>query len=179
MVEKLIKKIIEDAEKKKEEIIKEAKEKAEKLWEERKKKIDEEFEKKISEEKERIKSEIFSDITNFRLEKKKEFLSAKNQIIEKVMEKIEKKFKDYLSENFQKIVENIIKMAGDEEFLIKIPEDMDLKVEKGKIVKEKGIVNGFIIESKNWDIKFDWENIKLNFEKELIGEISKNILNEV
>ena len=179
MVEKLIKKIIQDAEKKKEQIIKEAEERAEKLWEEKKKKIEEDFEKRLMEEKDRIKREILSEIINFRLEKRKEFLSVKNEIIKKVMEKIEKKFKDYLSADFQKIVENVIKRIKTEEFLIRIPQNIDLKVERGKVVKDKDLADGFIIEGKKWDIKFNWEGIKLNFEKELISEISKSILNEV
>ena len=179
MVEKLIEKVIKDAEEKKERIIKEAENKLADLWAKEKEKIENEFKERIETEKRKIRKYIETEIGSFKLDKEKEILYLKNNIIEEILKKIEIKFNKFLEENIESIVKNIFEKIEDGEYNLKIPNSYNFVIDnpskKINIIKSD-IENSFIIEGKNWDITFNWNNVKVVFQNELIEEINKTLL---
>lgn len=176
-MEKLIKKIIEEAEEKSRKIIEEANNHLESEWKKKKKEIDLEYEKKIELMKKNIDREISNDIVNFKLEKQKDILAAKNELIRECEEKIKGKFNQYLNENMQQIIKSILSKTDEKDLKIFIPEDKELKVDGYTVEKKKDIKDKFQMEGKKWSIEFSWDIIKNLAGQELRKNISEKLLN--
>lgn len=175
----LIKKIMEEAEEKSKTIIEEAKNFLNSEWEKEKNKIDREYEEKEKRLKKVIDSEISNDIVNFRIEKNKEILSLKNELIERCEEEIENKFNEYLNKNMGKIISSLLSKVDDKkELKISIPENADVKIDGYDIVKDKKIKDKFLIQEEKWDIEFSWDIIKKVFGERLRKEIAEKLFNE-
>jgi len=175
MVEKLINKIIKEAKEKSKRIIEEGKKKFEKKLEIEKEKVNKEFEEKLRIEKEKIDKEIEREIINYRIEIEKEILKYKNQLVEKVFEKLEEKFNKFLDENFGEILKNFVEKIREDDIQIIVPEGKNLNLNY-TVLTDKNMKNSFKIKSKNWEIDFSWENVKKIFEddiKEKVNELMK------
>lgn len=178
-MENLIKKIMEEAEEKRKKIIEEAKNFLNSEWEKGKNKIDKEYEGKEKRLKKVIDSEISNDIVNFKIEKNKELLSLKNELIKRCEEEIEKKFNEYLNKNMEEIVSSLLSKVDDKrEIKVLVPENSDVKIDGYDIVKDKEIKNKFLIQGKKWDIEFSWDIIKKVFGERLRKEIAEKLFNE-
>ncbi|MCM8785465.1 MAG: hypothetical protein NC827_06220 [Candidatus Omnitrophica bacterium] len=177
MVEKLIKKIIEEAEKKAEIILEQGKKEFEKKLKIEKEKLEKEFEEKLQKEKDKINLEIEREIISFKIEKEKEVLSIKNKIIEDMIEKIKERFNKFLNENMEAIIENLLSNLSEKDVEIFVPEGKKIN-QKCKVINDKNLKNSFIIKSKLWEIEFSWENIKNIFEPFIKERANKLIFNE-
>jgi vacuolar-type H+-ATPase subunit E/Vma4 len=172
MVDKLIEKVIEDAEKKKEDILQKAREELQKRWDAEKEKINQEFEKKLLAEKEEIDKTAEMEIVSVRMDAEKKLLAVKNSLIEEVEKKIGKQFNNYLNENMKDIISLVKKQLGSEEINIKVPEGKD----GGQ--KDESLKNAFKIEGEKWEIVFGWEQIKSTMTEELKQKISSSLFGD-
>jgi len=178
-MENLIKKLMEEAEEKRKKIIEEAKSFLNAEWEKEKNEIDREYEEKEKQLKKGIDSEISNEIVNFKIEKNKELLSLKNEMIEKCEEEIEKKFNEYLNKNMEKIVSSLLSKVDDKkEVKVLIPENADVKLDGYDIVKDKKIKDKFLIQGEKWDIEFSWDVIKKAVGEKLRMEVAEKLFNE-
>lgn len=178
-MENLIKKIMEEAEEKSKIIIEEAKNFLNSEWEKEKNKIDKEYEEKEKRLKKVIDSEVSNDIVNFKIEKNKELLSLKNELIKKCEEEIEKKFNKYLNKNMGEIVSLLLSKVDDKkETKVLVPENADVKLDGYDIVKDKEIKDKFLIHGKKWDIEFSWDIIKKAVGEKLRREVAEKLFNE-
>jgi len=176
MLEKLIKKVIEEAEKKASDIVREAEEELEARYSAEKVAIDKEYELKLQAEKEKIDREAERSISAFVMEKEKELLALKNNFIDEVLKKIEKKFNEYLKENMKEIIISVCRDISEKDYIVKIPADIDITIEGMKIEKDSSLKDAFIISSSNWDMVFNWEKIKASMEDVLREKIGKFLL---
>lgn len=178
-MENLIKKIMEEAEEKSKIIIEEAKNFLNSEWEKEKNKIDEEYKEKEEKLKKGIDSEISNEIVNFKIEKNKEILSLKNELIEKCEEEIEKKFNEYLNKNMGKIISSLLSKVDDKkEIKVLIPENSDVKLDGYEIEKNKEIKDKFLIQGKKWDIEFSWDVVRNAVGEKLRMEVAEKLFNE-
>ncbi|MCM8766524.1 MAG: hypothetical protein NC816_01275 [Candidatus Omnitrophica bacterium] len=177
MVEKLIKKLIEEAEKKAEVILEQGRKDFEKKLNLEREKIEREFEEKFQNQKNKIDLEIEREIISFKIEKEKEILLIKNRIIEDVVEKIEEKFNQFLNENMEVIIEKVLSNLNEKEVEIFVPEGKKID-QKYKVITDKNLKNSFKIKSKLWEIEFSWASIKNIFEPFIKQQANKLIFNE-
>ena len=176
-MENLIKKLMEEAEEKRKKIIDEAQSVLNSEWEKKKFLIEKEYEEKLKKMKETIDKEIENEIINFKIEKNKEILSFKNQLIDKCEEKIKNKFNEYLNKNIGEIIFQILQTINDKKVKILVPENVNLKIDGYEVIKEKHLEDKFLIEGENSDIEFSWENIKKTIGQELRKEVAEKLFN--
>jgi vacuolar-type H+-ATPase subunit E/Vma4 len=161
MVEKLIKKVVEDAEKKAEDIIKKAEKELQECYSAEKEKIDKEYEDKLQAEKSKVDKEEERKFSSFRMEKGKEVLALQNTFIDKVMEKIEERFNGYLNKNMKDMIIFLCKGIGEKDFVVRVPESAEnLEIKDIKVEKDRNLKNGFVVSSGKWNLVFDWESVK-------------------
>ncbi|MDD3726614.1 MAG: hypothetical protein PHI44_05405 [Candidatus Ratteibacteria bacterium] len=161
MLDKLIKKVVEDAEKKAEGLIEEAEKELEAMYLAEKMAIEKEYEEKLQTEKNRIDRNAERKISAFVMEKEKELLALKNGLIDEVMKKLEERFNEYLKENMKGLITSICKdIDKEKEYVVKIPAEADIYVDGIKIEKDNKLKNAFVIVAPEWDIVFNWESIK-------------------
>jgi len=176
MLEKLIKKVIEEAEKKASDIVREAEEELEARYSAEKVAIDKEYELKLQAEKEKIDREAERSISAFVMEKEKELLALKNNFIDEVLKKTEERFNEYLKENMKEIIISVCRDISEKDYIVKIPADTDITIEGMKIERDSSLKDAFIISSSNWDMVFNWEKIKASMEDILREKIGKSLL---
>ncbi len=178
-MDKLIKKVIEDAEKKAKGIIGKAKETLNEKFTAEKEKIEKEYEVKLFSAKARIDRENEIKFSRFRMEKEQELLALKNSFIEEVLKAQERKFNEYLNKNMKDIIISACRDLGGKNYTVKIPEsagDMaeikDVKMEKDKMLRD-----AFVISAEKWSIVFNWEHIRVMMEDELKEKAGKYLFN--
>ncbi|MCX8082347.1 MAG: hypothetical protein N3D17_02965 [bacterium] len=172
MLDKLIKKVIEDAENKALNIIEEAEKEIDERYKAEKESIEKEYEIKIKKYQEEVDREMERKITAFVMEKDKELLAIKNSFIDEVLKNVEDKFNDYLMKNMKDVIVSVCKDIKEKEYVIKVPAGADIKIDGVKIEKDSSLNNTFIIVSDNWDIVFNWDNVKSSIEDNLRERIS-------
>jgi vacuolar-type H+-ATPase subunit E/Vma4 len=161
MLEKLIKKVVEDAEKRAEDIIKKAEKELQERYSVEKEKIDKEYEDKLQVEKEKVDKEEEKKFSSFRLEKEKEVLSLQNTFIDTVMKKIEERFNEHINKNMKDIIVFFCKDIEEKNSFVKVPESAEnFEIKDIKVEKDKSLKNGFIISSGKWKIVFNWDRVK-------------------
>ncbi|MGB9677667.1 MAG: hypothetical protein ACPLZ9_03525 [Candidatus Ratteibacteria bacterium] len=177
MVEKLINKLIQEAKKKAEEIIEKGKKEFGDKLKIEKERLESEFEKQLNIEKKKIDSEIEREIILFKIEKEKEILAIKNEIINEVLEKVSEKFNVFLNENMEEIIKKILNNLKEEDIEIFIPEGKKINLNY-KVISDKNLENSFRIKSKKWEIEFSWESLGKIFEEFIKEEANKILFNE-
>ena len=173
MLDKFIKKVIEEAEKKASDIIREAEEELEARYNAEKVTIDKEYELKLQAEKEKIDKEMERGISTFVMEKEKELLALKNKFIDEVLKKIEERFNDYLRENMKEIIISVCRDINEKDYIVKVPADSDVTIEGMKIEKDSSLKDAFVVSSSDWDMVFNWEKIKASMDDVLREKIGK------
>jgi len=178
MLDKLIKKVIEDAEKKASDIVREAEKELEARYSAEKVAIDKEYELKLQAEKEKIDREAERSISAFVMEKEKELLSLKNNFIDEVLKKTEERFNEYLKENMKDIIISVSRDIKEKDYIVKVPADTDITIEGMKIEKDSSLKDAFIISSSNWEMVFNWEKIRVSMDDVLREKLGKFLLTE-
>lgn len=174
MIEKLIKKVVEDAEKKAESIIKKAEEELQELYLAGKEKIDREYEDKLRFEKGKTDRENERRVSGFRMDKGKELLALQNGFIEEVMKRIEERFNDCLNENIRDIIASFCKDIKEKDYVVTVPESSgNLEIKDVKIEKDKNLKNAFVVSSGKWKIVFNWDRIKITMGDTLREKIGR------
>ncbi|MBN1444962.1 MAG: hypothetical protein JW957_02495 [Candidatus Omnitrophica bacterium] len=178
-MDKLIKKVIEDAEKKAEGIIGKAKETLNEKFAAEKENIEKEYEGKLRDAKNRIDKESEIRLSRFRMDKEKELLALKNSFIEEVLKVEEKKFNEYLNKNMKDIIVSACRELGGKNYTVKIPESAEdmAEIKDVKIEKDKTLRDAFIISAEKWSIVFNWEHIRVMMEDELKEKAGKYLFN--
>lgn len=179
-MDKLIKKVIEDAEKKAEGIIGKAKQTLDEKLTAEKEKIESEYEEKLLDAKNKIDKESEIKLSRFRMDKEKKFLVLKNSFIEEVFKAEEKKFNEYLNKNMKDIIISACRDLGGKNYTVKIPEsagDMS-EIKDVKIEKDKTLRDAFVISAERWSIVFNWEHIRVMMEDELKEKAGKHLFDE-
>lgn len=171
MLDKLIKKVIDDAEKKAKDIIEKAEMELEERYLTESRVIEKEYEEKIWREKDEIDREVERSISAFVMEKEKEILALKNSFIDEVLKKTEERFNEFLRENMKEIIKSLIKDIKENDYVVRIPQDADVNIEGVKIEKDNNLKNGFVVVSSGWDIVFNWESIMTTLEETLRSKI--------
>ncbi len=160
MIEKLIKKIIEDAEKKAEGIIRDAEKRLQELYAAEKDRIDREYVDRLRFEKEKIDSGNERRISTFRMDKEKEILAMQNGFIENVMKKMEEMFNSYLRENTGAIIASICEKMKEDDYTVTVPESSIIEIKDAKIKTDANLKNAFVVDAGKWKVVFNWESIK-------------------
>jgi len=179
-MDKLIKKVIEDAEKKAEWIIGKAKETLNEKFAVEKEKIEKEYERKLLDAKNKIDKEREIKLSRFRMEKEQELLALKNSFIEEVLKAEEKKFNEYLNKNMKDIIISACRDLGGKNCVVKIPEsagDMP-EIKNVRIEKDKTLRDAFVISCEKWSIVFNWESVKAAMADELREKAGRYLFNE-
>ncbi|MCM8778081.1 MAG: hypothetical protein NC905_07495 [Candidatus Omnitrophica bacterium] len=177
MLDKLIKKVIEDAEKKADDIIREAKKELEEKYTAEKKLIDKEYELKLQVKKEEVDKEKEREILNFIMEKEKELLALKNSFIDEVLKMVENRFNEYLNRNMEEIIKSFCKEIKEDDYKVRIPADKDIHIDGVfKIERDDSIKNGFVIFSSKWEVVFNWESVEKSIEDILREKAGKFFL---
>jgi len=172
MIEKLIKKVVEDAEKRAEGIIEKAEEELRELFAAEKKKIDREYEEKLRLEKERTDGANERKVAGFRMEREKELLALKNGFIEAVMNKLEERFNASLNEDMRDVVASFCRDINEKNCTVTVPESAgDVVVTGMNTVKDRDLKNAFIVSSGKWKVVFDWDRIKATMGDDLREKI--------
>lgn len=168
MIDKLIQKVVEDAEKTAREIIEKAEQELHQLFAKEKEKIDKEYEEKLRSEKERIDREYERKISSFRMEKEKELLALRNGFIEEVMKNLEERFNSSLNEDIWDVVASFCRDIKNKNCTVIVPESAgDVEVPGLKIVKDRNLKNGFIVSAERWKVVFNWNRIMSTMGDEL------------
>ncbi len=161
MIEKLIEKVVEDAEKKAKDLIRKKEKELQERYSAEKEKIDKEYEDKLQAEKEKIDKEEERKFSSFRMEKEKEMLALQNSFIEKVMKKTEERFNNYLNENIRDIIVSLCKKIKGKGYRVTVPESAgDFDIEGVKVERDKNLKNTFVISAEKWKVVFNWESVK-------------------
>ncbi|MCM8761997.1 MAG: hypothetical protein NC929_01585 [Candidatus Omnitrophica bacterium] len=177
MLDKLIKKVIEDAEKKAADIIREAKEELEERYAAEKNIIDKEYELKLQVEKEKMERENERKISAFVMDKEKELLALRNSFIDEVLKKVEDRFNEYLNRNMEEIIKSFCKEIKEDDYKVRIPADKDIHIDGVfKIERDDSIKNGFVIFSSKWEVVFNWESVEKSIEDILREKAGKFFL---
>ncbi len=174
MIDKLIQKVVEDAEKKAEEIIEKARKELRELFAAEKEKIDREYEEKLRSEKERIDRENERKVAGFRMEREKELLALKNSYIEMVMKKLEEKFNASLNEDIWDVVASFCRDMKEKNCRVTVPDSAgDVEIAGIKVVKDRNLKDAFVVSSEKWKIVFNWDRIRTTMGDELKEKIGR------
>ena len=176
MLDKLIKKVIEDAEKKADDIVREAEKELEERYTAERSVIDKEYELKLQVEKEKIDREKERKIDSFIMGREKELLALRNTFIDEVLKRVQGKFNDYVNKNMKEIVNSFCKDIKEKDYKVRVPADADVHIEGVKVEKDTSIKDGFIIFSSKWEVIFNWESVKKSIEEKLREKAGKLFL---
>lgn len=177
MIEKLIKKVVEDAEEKAQEIIEKAENECLELFALEKKAIEREYGDRLRLEKERIDGENARKIAGFRMESEKELLALKNSFIEEVMKKLEKRFYASLNEDIWDIVASFCREIKEKNCRVTVPESAgDVEISGVKVIKDRDLKDAFIVSTEKWKIAFTWDRIRDVLGDELRENIGRQFI---
>ena len=180
MVHKLIEKVLEEAQGKGENILEDARKKLEGLWAEKERCIEKEYEEKLKDAQAGIENKLNAELVNYRLEKEKELLAAKNGFIEDVFAKAKERFDRYLSEHFDEVVKSALDDLDFDTCTVRIPQDAGFRADakySGKITVEKDPdrKNSFLLQTDNWEFDFSWDSLELTFRDEVVQIIQRSL----
>jgi|GEM_PF-961672 len=177
MIDKLIRKVIEDAKKEAEDTVLKAKEETGEKFRAEKEKIEREYDRKLAAAKERIDRESERKLSGFRMDKEKEILALQNSFIEEVLKIEEEKFREYLNRNMKNIIASLCRDTGKNNLVVRVPESAgemtgmkDVKIERDRRLKDS-----FVIAAGKWKVVFDWERVRMTMEEDLRKKIGEYI----
>lgn len=166
MLDKLIKKVIKDAEKKASSIIEDAERDLEVRYQAERTAIEKKYKEKLREEKTNIDREMELSISSFIMEREKELLALQNSFIDEILQKVEERFNDYLNKKMKELIIYACRNIKEKEYVVQVPTEADIDIEGIKIEKNIKLKAAFIIVSPRWEIVFDWKSINAS-----IGDI--------
>lgn len=166
MLDKLIKKVIKDAENKASDIIENAEKDLEAKYLTESMVIEKEYKEKLQKEKNKTDREMELQISSFVMERERELLALKNSFIDEVLNKVEERFKDYLNKRMEELIVFVCNEIKEKEYIVQVPTEADIDIEGIKIEKNIKLKAAFIIVSPRWEIVFDWKSINAS-----IGDI--------
>lgn len=179
-MEKLLNKVLKDSEAKAQSIIEEAKKKLQADWIKEQSQIKQVYQDKLAKEKEKIQRQTELEVTQVKLQNQQAILAEKNRFLDEIFQILEKKFEDFVASNFASLLNNVLQnlIAGD--YTVRIPNQFDFswpetESKKVRVIRDPVLQNGFILESKNWILRFDWANIKQALFSELVAEINQSL----
>lgn len=177
-MDKLISKVIKDAEERAEEIAREAEEELEEKLAAKKKEVEEDFDMKLKAAKSLIEKNSLMEIANKRLTHEKELLAIKNSYVENVLEKLESNFGKFLTDDMEQVLSTFTGEIGDMEYTVTIPDNDKIEIDETrfkKIIRDKSIQNGIKIETADWDLFFNWQKVEDVIGEELRKLVAKKL----
>lgn len=180
MVEKLINKIIREAEEKGRSIVEEAGQKLQAAWAKEQARLKEAYQARLEQEKQELQRRTEIETTNVRLQNEQAVLAAKNRYLEEIWKTLEGKFDDFVERHFPSLLQDAVQGLENGSYTVRIPARLDFAwkdstSKKVKVVKDEAVRNGFVIESGPWVLRFNWENIRQVLFSELVEEINRHL----
>lgn len=179
-MEQLIAKVIKDAEQESRMIIDNADKELQKKLADGKTKIESESRVLLKSRKAEVEKKALMDVANYRLKKEQQVLELKNSYIDKVLDKTRDIFNKYIIENTGEIIESLTRDLQDKniEFTVSIPDDKEISLDGkkfGKVKRDSSLDKAIRVESKDWDITFDWEKIEVVIGQHLREQAGKKL----
>jgi len=173
MLDKLINRVLKEAEKEEARIIAEAESQTTSLWEKEKQQIETEFQNRLQKEKEKVQQRIQEKLSREKLARQKEILKERNRCLEEVLQEVKKNFLAWLEKEEVTFLLRMLKNLDEKNLTVYVPAEKKKKFqemlpESVSVIGKEKIKEGFVIEGPDWDIVFDWEFVKRKIQSRLV-----------
>ncbi|HOJ40703.1 MAG TPA: hypothetical protein PKX93_04810 [bacterium] len=175
MLDKLLARVMEEAEKQSQQILSAAREEAARLLQKKQEEIEEEFRHRLHQEKELLAERYRERLARLKLSGQQEILREKNRCLGEVLEEVKTLFLSWMEEKGPEYLGKLLRqLKGKEEsYTVYVPAGKESRYAVSlpagvKLVGQSGLNDGFLVAGPDFNLSLNWERVKDHFYQDLI-----------
>lgn len=179
-MDRLIEKVMRDAEENRRAILNRARTEMEALWTQRKKEMETAAARERDKQCEEISRRVRTEEVLFRMSRQQDILSLRNEALEKITAGLEKEYRSHFRGSAYDLADRLLEGTQGQEAVLHIPTDIefpeDRMASRGiRIVRDPSLRDGIRVETASWEAVLDWTCIREMFRDRIVQEVARRI----